>query len=908
MSNFTIKYLKKINIANFKKPSLPTGMASHFACLLFLLISFGKSSAQSIFDQKVSIAVQQVSIPHALKTLGQNAQVELAFSETFFDENKKITLRETDRPLREILTLILKNTGVDFKEIDGQIVLFQAPKKEPQLFTVSGYVEDALSGERLIAAAVYCPQQGIGTITNEYGFYSLTLPNDVDEIIVSYLGYQEERKALHLSKNLFVTYQLSPSLTLAEIIVTPDSTLNELLPSPATGNHLRPDDFKAAPDLGGESDLMRIAQLLPGVQSGADGFGGLHVRGGNADQNLVLLDGVPVYNPDHLLGILSVFNTNAVKSAKFLRGSFPARYGGRVSSIFDVRTKEGSNRKWGGGAGVDLISGKGFVEGPFAKTKGSILLAGRITHSDFLLNELGQKAFFGLVDAKNDYEFYDFNAKASYQFSEKDRVFLSFYKGKDFFNGKFERSFKDSLDRRYIEFEQNTNVELRWGNTISSLRWNHVFSPKLFANTTLTYSRYQFSSEELFTISPEDEEEEEGREYFEYQLSGSNIRDRAVRTDLTFSPNARHYWRFGGAFTNHRFIPNNQTTNSGMANYGEIDSLKLGDFEDFGDEFSIYADEVECYVEDEFKVGDKWHFNLGLRLSAFFGEDDFYNVEPRLIGGYHLSEKIGLTASLTRNVQYLHRLLFNEINLPEDVWLPSENSLKPQDSWQSTLGVESNLPNGLQVSMEGYVKQMRNMYVFDPDSTKAGFLNEHGSSYGVEFFVQKTKGRTGGWLSYTLSKSNREFTDNTDQERYIISTFDRRHDLKIFLYQRLKERWQVSLNWLYGTPLPQLYAPATNSELNTNGQGPPTPHNSLPVFHYRSPVRSIPYHRLDLALSYFLKKQKSEHTFKVSLYNAYSRKNPAFYRQEYEAGIQVIELKPVSLLPAMPGVYYGVKF
>ena len=907
-------HLIKNNISNYSRPSLSLGMASRFVCLSFLFFFFTKGTAQSIFDQKVSISPIEVTIPEALNILTTVLDIEIAYSERFFEKNIKIDLDETDRSFRAVLEKILKNTGIGFKEIDGQVVLFKNPKKTLSRFTLSGYVEDARSGERLIAAAVYAPQLGIGTITNEYGFYSLTLPEDVKEITISYLGYQEEKKPLQLTKNQFATHQLSPSLTLAEIIVTPDSTKNELIPSPAGGTQIHPDDFGAAPDLGGESDLMRIAQLLPGVQTGADGLGGLHVRGGNADQNLVLLDGVPVYNPDHLLGIFSVFNTSAIKSAKFLRGGFPARYGGRVSSVFDIRTKEGSTRKWGAGAGIDLISGKAFVEGPFVKGKGSVLLTGRMTFSDFLLSELGRKAFAGLDQTDNRYEFYDANAKVSYQFSEKDRVYLSFYQGDDFFGGNREETLLDSFNFG-VEMEINNDVELNWGNSISSLRWNHIFSPKLFANTTLTYSRYQFSYEQLLTISPEEEEDEEDdREYFVYDRSRSNIRDQAARIDFSYAPNAKHHLRFGGAYINHRFEPESRSVNSSdLIDVGDIDSLDLGDFDEFEDPFFIYADEMEAYLEDEFKVGEKWHFNLGLRFSGFFSDQDYFNLEPRLMASYHLTERIGLTASLTRNVQYLHRILFNEINLPEDLWFPSNEFMKPQDAWQTTLGVESNLPGGFSLSVEGYYKKMKNIYVVVPSSDASvlaedvDLLKEDGLGYGVEFFIRKSKGKTGGWLSYTISESERDFINDLEQKVSIHSSFDRRHDFKLFLYRWLNNHWQVSMNWIYGTPMPQLRSAANDSESLIFPENLTTP-PPLEPYHQRPALRSDPYHRLDVAISYSLKKKKFEHTFKASIYNVYGRKNPAFYQQDFEPETGNFIYEPVNLLPFMPGVYYGVRF
>ena len=874
------------------------GILPHLLTPLFLLFLL-QANAQSVFDKKITISFDNYPIPQALKEVAELAKVDIAFSPRFFDENKRVSLGAKFKPLRHVLKKILYDTGVEFKEIDQQIVLFKKPKK-PRRYTLSGFVEDRSTGERLISATVYCPEQELGTITNEYGFYSLTLPEKTQEVVVSYLGYQEQRQSVSLSKNLFNTFRLQPSVTLAEIIVTPGQSVHELLPSPANGNQLRPEEFQAVPDLGGESDLLRIAQLLPGVQTGADGFGGLHIRGGNADQNLVLLDGVPVYNPDHLLGIFSVFNTSAIKSAKLYRGSIPARFGGRASSVFDVRTKEGNNQQWSGGASIDLISGKAFIEGPFAKGKGSILLTGRATLSDTLLIGLARKAFYGNEPQETQYDFYDMNAKVSYSLSENDRLYFSYYRGNDYFDGEFERFFEEISDDETIGIEEQYYVSLEWGNTISSLRWNHVFSPKLFANTTLTYSRYQFSNDQLLTISPEEEEyEDDENEFFEYDRAFSNINDGALRVDFSYAPNVDHYLRFGGGYTIHRVEPQSYQYDEDedeetFGDFGDIDSLDLQDFDSFQEGDTVHAHELEAYVEDEFKLGEKWLFNLGLRLSAFHADDFYFNVEPRLIGHYSLTERSALKASLTRNVQYLHRGSFNEINLPEDVWIPSAESLNPQEAWQVTLGWESLLPEGLEMSLEGYFKKMDNLLVPFPDSSF--FLEEidslagRGLSYGMEFFVKKTKGKTGGWLSYTLSRSEREFANQEETVKYA-ARFDRRHDFKIFLYQRLTENWQLSANWLYGSPMPRL--------LNNNDDEIQT--QSYP---FRNDDRIDPYHRLDIGLSFIKKMKRWEHTFKLSAYNVYNRKNPAFFRQTSQNG----QPRPVYLLGVIPGIYYGVKF
>ena len=876
-------------------------MACRFCVVVVLVFGGMQMHAQSVFDQKIDLSVEGLTIPQVLKKVGETAGIDLAFSPRIFQKKKKLTLHEKQRSLRYLLEKILDGSEVDFKEIEGQIVLFPAPKKTLRKYTLSGYVEDAASGERLIAAAVYCAELGVGTVTNEYGFFSLTLLENIGGVSASYIGYQEVEKEIQLAGNQQITIGLPPSITLAEIIVMPQLERSQLLPAPGNGQSILPDDFQVAPDLGGENDLMRIVQLLPGVQTGADGFGGLHIRGGNADQNLVLLDGVPIYNPDHLMGIFSVFNTKIVKSSRLYRGAIPARYGGRVSSVFDVRTKEGNRKQWSGGGSVGLLAGNVHVGGPFAGGKGSILLTGRTTHTDFMLNQLGRKFFTGDEDLSTNLEFYDVNAKVSFEASERDRIYLGFYLGDDFFSGSLENTFLEEVDEEEVEFESNFDSELEWGNLTTSLRWNHVFHPKLFANTTLTYSRYRFSSEILEKESPEDEELEDGLENFIYERYFSNIQDAAARIDLEHSTEANHYFRFGGGLTQHRIEPESRSFD--FENFDGLIPVDSLDFQDFdGDNFSevLHATEAEVYVEDEFKPGDDWHVNLGLRTSAFFHEEPFFNVEPRLLVNWQASPKTNLKASLTRHAQYLHRLAFNEINLPQDVWVPAYEELPAQTAWQATLGLERQIPSGLDWSLEGFFKKMNNVQVValqsafefeDPEEVLGS-----GRSYGLEFFIRKMEGKTGGWLSYTLATSERSFTDSI-QEIDFMARFDRRHDVKLFLYRRLGKHWQCSANWIYGSPQQQLLT----AELELSDPIDTT--TEIPAFPYRSSIRSTPYHRLDLALSFHLKKKRSAHRFKISLFNVYNRKNVAFYRR-----FSTADQEPVSLLSITPGLSYGVEF
>ncbi|MCB0519368.1 MAG: TonB-dependent receptor [Lewinellaceae bacterium] len=867
---------------------------------VFLVVSLmfiGRSEGQSVLDTPASLLVDDAPIPQALIALGKNCGVELAFSERFFDKKQRVTLRARQETVQAILDKILEGTGIGYKELEGQVVLFLLPRQAPRFFTLNGYVEDEETGERLIAAAIYCPALGRGTVSNEYGFFSLTLPAEAGAIKASYLGYHDQEVPLAIKENQRLDLRLRPSLTLAEILVVPTEKPGSLLPSPAALRRLKPEDFKAQPDLGGQSDLVRTLQMLPGVQSGADGVGGIFVRGGNADQNLVLMDGVPVYNADHLMGMFSIFNTSAIRSAKLLKGGFPARYGGRLSSVLDVYTKEGNQNKWGGELGGDLISARAVVEGPIARKKGSLMLGGRLTHSDFFL----MPATLRLLEAGDimnpSYRFFDANAKFNFALSERDKLLLSFYRGNDVFKGQESLMQED-------EFGTQTSMsetKFDWGNTIASLRWNHLYSQKMFSNTTLTYSHFKFSlgflDEESFISNVPGETAFSYNSFLGLQ---SDIRDLALKTDFDVAPGANHYIRFGVGATRHHFRPNLTSLQQEVEDPYANDSLSIEDY--FSNDGKRNAVSLEAYIEDEFRVGQQWLFNTGLRLSAFgSGGEFFFYPEPRLSANFLVSKQLKLTASLSRTVQYLQRIPTLNFSFPGDYWLPAGAKLDPQRAWLATLGLEGGLKNGVEFSLEGYAKWMKGLaafpdsFYFDPffgeDPQQENYITGEGRSYGLELLLRKQEGRTGGWFGYGLSKSTRQFDGQNGGQRYTF-LYDRRHEVKLFLFQRLGNHWQASLNWHFGSPNPQLLSEAEGDV------PPPGTKNRL---------RSTAYHRLDLALSYTLALGWAEHTLKAGVYNVYDRKNVAFYQVDIDRmGNRV--LKPVYLFGAMPGISYALKF
>lgn len=880
----------------FQRLSSPIALAVKVACILMLTHVGAK--AQRLLEKPVDLKVKDVTVPQALAQLSKQNDVQLAYSEQFFTQKKRVTTKVKKQPVADVLEDVLDGTGVGFKELGGQIVLYVLPVEVFQQMTLSGFVEDAETGERLIAASVYCPELGLGTITNNYGFYSITLPSKANSLNFSYIGYSEKTVALDKKQDQRINLAIEPALMLSEVIVTPTDTANgDLLPSPGNMQRFKPDDFKAVPDLGGQSDLFRAMQLLPGMQSGTDGTGGMFVRGGNADQNLVLMDGVPVYNADHLLGMYSIFNTSAIRSAKLLKGGMPARYGGRISSVMDVYTKEGNQNRWSGEVAGDAIGVKATMEGPFANKKGSLMVSGRHTHSDFYLMPAVEKLMAAEDFNGSNYDFYDFNCKVNFNFSEKNKLYLSFYRGKDNFGGT------EILESDFSEDELTTKFD--WGNTITSLRWNHLFNQKLFSNTSLTYSHFRFTWGSLYSsvIFPG----EPGFEPFVFSFfSGleSDIRDFAWKTDFDYAPSANHYFRFGGSLTTHRFRPNATVVYQQFADVEQQDSLNIDDY--LGGKTGDVKNAIsfDAYAEDEWRITRKFTVNYGLRLAGFYNNfKTFLLPEPRLSAAYQFAKNQKLTASLARTSQYLHRVATaGFITFPGDYWTPSDEQLGPQKAWQGTLGVEGNLPKGLEYSVEAYYKNMHGLLAF-PDSfffepifgtvdPEDVLFSIDGKSRGLEVLLRRDEGRLGGWVGYGLSKTTRQ-SDLLNDGKPFAFAFDRRHEVKLFGYCRLGQRWQVSANWVYGSPNPK----ATDD----GGGGSPFPGEL-------NSQRSTSYHRLDLALSFTVKTGKLEHQLKASAYNAYNRKNVAFYTFRYDKDGNPLGLEPVYLFGFMPGIYYGIKF
>jgi hypothetical protein len=762
-------------------------------------------------------------------------------------------------------------------------------------FTLTGYVKDSLSSETLIGCTISINGKERVVNSNQYGFFSITLAKGHYKLTASYVGYVTSEAEVDLNGDINFNFLLNPRSSYNEAVtVYANKRDANVMSAQVSKIDLNMSEIKSLPVLFGEIDILKTLQLLPGVSNAGEGNTGLYVRGGGPDQNLILLDDAIVYNTGHLFGFFSIFNGDAVKNTSLIKGGMPAQYGGRLSSVLDITMKEGNMNKFQVEGGIGTISSRVSIQGPIKKQKASFIVSARRTYIDVLVKPFVPKSsqFYG-----SGYYFYDLNTKVNLQFSDKDRLYLSGYFGRDVF------------DFRNSQRSFSTNVP--WGNATATLRWNHVFNRKLFANTTLLYNDYRFA----FNASQDD---------FNLSLA-SGIHDLSAKTDFDFFASPRQKIKFGALYTYHVFTPNILSGNQDSTQFTPNNENKK------------YANEMAAYVQDDIDVSNRFKLSLGLRWSGFeqigpytiYDRDAngnkldstvykrgqpivFYNgLEPRFSIRYELNDLTSLKAAVTRNLQYIHLVSNAGTTLPTDLWVPSTYRVSPQIAWQYTGGIYKNFHDNMyETSFEVYYKTMENQIEYKEGYTPSlkdpeeSFVFGKGWSYGGELYINKAKGRLTGWIGYTLSWTWRQFPALNNDQPYP-AKYDRRHDLSIVAMYELNSHWKFSGVFVYAsgnaTSLPvQFYIT----------EGVLTQEYSK-INQYRLPA----YHRLDLSATYIPNhkpNKKIQTSWVFGIYNAYSHLNPYFiyYSQSGSPynGTLKVQAKQVSLFPIIPSITWNFKF
>ncbi len=759
-----------------------------------------------------------------------------------------------------------------------------------QSYTINGYVLDSHNGAPLINATVIDAVSSQYTLTNEYGFYSLSLEKGHHVISCSYVGYTAEEIVLNVERNSSKNFNLK-NVTITEVVVKETKLGSASNASQMSLVSLPIEQLKSIPVLGGESDIIKAFTLIPGVNSNGEGSTGLNVRGGGRDQNLILLDDAIVYNAAHLLGFLSVFNSDALQHAELYKGGFPARYGGRLSSILNIKMKEGNTNEFQGKFGLGIINSKLTLEGPISD-KMSFLFSARSSYFNFFTYFLKKSFEKGNINSYSQYLMYDINAKTNYKLNNKTKLFLSFYTGKDD---------SDTKDRfSSLTNQRLSGTELHWNNVTTTFRLNHELSPKLFSNFILTYSKYKYnlsSQKETFGIDSDGLYSEFLKKTtFNYL---SSIQNFSLKVKFDFFPNNNNHIRFGGELTRHEYIPGNSSSEDITQNQTNNTNNIIG---------LAGGNEYAVFIEDDIQLSKKIKVNLGTRLSGFsIKNKNYFNLEPRFSSRYLLKEDFSIKASYSYMSQYLHLLGNNSVGLSNDLWVTATENVPPQTAHQFAIGVAKEIfHKNIEFSIEGYYKTMNHLIDYSintPDiiSTPENWedLVEKGGTgeaYGMEVFLQKKSSRFTSFLGYTLSWNNRTF-ENINKGRTYPFRYDRRHDLSLNLSYEFNDKWSIVGNWVFTSGQP-ITLPTAKQLI--------VPDYSFEILLYerRNNARMPAYHRLDLGVNRKKETKKGNiGILNISLYNAYNRANPYFVY----LGINAKELNG-TLISYDPTVYQKTLF
>jgi len=858
------------------------------------------AAAQDLSQEKLTVRFEHYSLKDALRTIEGLSTFRFVARAGDIDAVKDVSLQAESQPLDRILQQLLKGTNIQFRQVGKNIVLKKGEEKRnasslvvpvsyraPEKYTVSGTIRAQKTGESIIGATIRAGSLSssyfTATVSNEYGFYSLTLPKGGYHLEISTVGMATVARDVRLDSNMVLDIPMSAAATDLQEVTVRATTTGRSLKSPQMGvERMTMAEIKNIPVIFGEKDVLKTIQLLPGIKSAGDGNSGFYVRGGGADQNLILLDEATVYNPSHLLGFFSTFNSDAIKNIVVYKGGMPAQYGGRLSSVVDVKMNEGNNQDYSASGGIGLIASRLNVEGPIQKDRSSFLVSGRRTYADLFLRLSNDSTI-----NKSRLYFYDLNAKMNFKLGGHDRLYLSGYFGRDVLS-------------------QDNLAGINWGNTTATARWNHVFNNRWFSNTSLIYSNYDFRITN----------KEAGNEFNII----SQIKDWNLKEDIQWYAGGMHTVNFGVNAIHHTIRPGEITANKDAG----INSMVFP---------RRYSLESAAYITDTWKATGQLTFTYGLRFSAFsiLGKGDYYNIdpagkildtmhygsgeivktyfnaEPRVAASWQLNGVSSLKASYVRNTQNLHLVSNSTTSSPTDRWVANTNIIRPEVSDQVSLGYYRDLSGGKwELTVETYYKTMQhqidyrdgaNIYTNEPIETQ--LLFGKGRAYGIEWLLKKRAGRFTGWLSYTLSRTERKI-DSINNGQWYNARQDRTHDISIVGTYQLNKKWTFSAVWVFYTGDAVTFP---SGKYTVDG-------NVYFLYTKRNAYRMPNYHRLDLGATLQLKQRKrfsSELNF--SLYNAYGRQNA--YQITFRQGKDdpnKTEAVRLSLFTFIPSISYNFKF
>lgn len=761
--------------------------------------------------------------------------------------------------------------------------------------TVYGYVQDSVSQEKLIGSSIKILDKNTGTTTNNYGYFSLKYSTDTVILVLTHSGYKQTYIAINKNTPMPINIFVKQEEYIMKNVVIKSKKESKIVDEVQMSSvNISMNQIKMLPRFLGETDILKAIQLMPGIKGGSEGSTGLYVRGGGADQNLILLDGAMVYNPSHLFGFFSVFNTDAINNIQMLKGGFPARFGGRLSSVLDITMKDGHMTKFKGEGSIGTLASKLTLEGPIIKNRVSFMVSARRTYLDLMLQPI-LRLSSGNPNLRQGYFFSDFNAKVNWRLNSKNRLYLSYYSGIDKFYME-NKPYTYLYDGKVLK-EQSSSKN-QWGNQLATIKFNQIINKNFFLNTQVNLTKYFYEIEESFSNS---EETDTGViEQFNLNGFGSKIRDISIKSDAELN-HGRHFVRFGFSGVLHQFTPGDNKIVYRKTGENTIDTV-------FGSG-KTNSIELSSYVEDDLDLNAKVKLNYGLHFNLYnFKKSFFPSIQPRFAIRYLINKTVSLKGSFANMVQNIHLLTNNTIGLPNDLWVPATNIVKPMTSNQIAAGIVKTIGK-FELTFETYYKNMRNIIEFKEG---ASFLNVNsswenkvvrgdGKAYGFEFLAQKKSGKFNGWIGYTLSWVKRTVPELNFGKEFFYK-YDSRHDVSFVLNYKENEKWDYGLVWVFRTGNAITMPTGSYPGINTSGTG-----GTVFTYSGRNNFRFANYHRLDLSVTRHYKKKWGMIDLNFSIYNTYSRINPFYYRigSDYRGNKQVTR---VGLFPILPSLSLSFKF